>query len=269
MRRKTHRRPRSRTHHPTAQRGPIWLYGVHAALAALTNPARSRHRLLATREGLAAVEAGLADLPAEAQQAAGDVPSEVVPRDRIEALLPAGAVHQGLALETLPLAATSIEEITAIAAIRARASIVVLDRVSDPQNLGAVLRSASAFGAVGLVIPDRHSPAESGAVAKAASGALETVPLVRAANLARALDGLKQAGFWCVGLDSAAEQSLGAAELPDKAALVLGAEDTGLRRLTREHCDLLLRIPIGSAMESLNLSNAAAIALYEFARRGA
>ncbi len=245
----------------------VWLYGSHAVRAALVNPARAKRRLLATRDGLAALEANLARLSPNARCAAGQVASELVPRDRLEAVLPPGAVHQGLALEASPLPAAGFEDLMEAARPRARAAIVVLDRVADPQNLGAVLRSAAAFGASGVVIPDRHTPPESGALAKAASGALETVPLVRVANLARAMEQLKEAGFWCLGFDAAAEDSLAEADLPDKAALVIGAEGAGLRRLTRERCDLLLRVPIGPGAESLNLSAAAAIALWEFARQ--
>lgn len=238
-----------------------WLYGTHAVLAALANPRRRCLRLLTTREMTAAVRQTLAG------RAGPPVASEVVPRERIEAMLPPGAVHQGVALEADPLPAATVEQVIAAAAGDEQAVVVVLDRISDPGNLGAVLRSAAAFGATGVVIPDRHSPAATPAVAKAASGALETVLLARVPNLARALDGLKAAGFWCVGLDNAAATSLTDADLPDRTALVLGAEGSGLRRLTRARCDLIARIPISCTVESLNLSTAAAVALYEAARQ--
>ena len=239
--------------------GPQWLYGVHAVLAALANPLRHCRRIvLATRSGH--------DLEARVAAAAGAgrPPAEVRDRRDIERLLPPGAVHQGVALLADPLPEPRLEAVCRDAATAT--VVVVLDQATDPRNVGAVLRSAAAFGAVAVVVQRRHAPEITGALAKAASGAVETVPLVRVTNLARAMEDLKEWGFWCVGLDAGARHSIADAGLAGRVALVLGSEGEGLRRLTRERCDRLVRVPITGAVESLNLSNAAAIALYELAR---
>jgi 23S rRNA (guanosine2251-2'-O)-methyltransferase len=231
--------------------GPHWLYGAHTVRAALANPARAPRRLLATAEAARAL-------------VAPRVAVEVVDRTQIEAVVPPGSVHQGLALLADPLPELAVEDVACRADPRSVA--IVLDQVTDPQNVGAVLRTGAAFGAVGVVVHDRHAPPVTGALAKAASGALETVPLVRATNIVRALKTFKEAGFWCAGLAAEADRPLQGASFAPRAVLVLGAEDEGLRRLTRETCDVLLRIPTRGAMSSLNVATAAAIALYEFAR---
>jgi len=237
--------------------GALWLYGAHAVAAALANPARTPGRLLATKEAadrLAAEAPGVAATP------------EICDRNAIESVLPKDAVHQGVALSTGPLPYTALEDITETG--EDSCLLVVLDQVTDPQNVGAILRSAAVFGAAAVVLPERNAAPESGALAKAASGALEAVPLVRVSNLARALGTLKDAGFWRVGLEAGADQTIEAAPLDGRAALVMGAEGTGLRRLTREHCDLLVRLAMpANAVGSLNVSNAAAVALYEASRR--
>ena len=234
-------------------RSAIWLYGRHAVAAALANPARGRLRFLAENEAAAAFAAH---------------EPEIVERAVLRQVLPDGAVHQGLALLAEPLPDAGIDSLLSAAESRERAAAVVLDRVQDPRNVGAILRSAAALGALALVVPDRHAPPETGALAKAASGALERVPVIRAANLARALSEMKDGGFWCVGFDADSETELSPETLPDRCALVLGAEGRGLRRLTAETCDLLLRIPMARGAASLNVSAAAAIALYAHAQGG-
>ena len=194
-------------------------------------------------------------------------------RAEIEALLPPGAVHQGIALRVGALPAVSLGEALLGGAGLCdnggeRRVAVALDRISDPHNLGAIMRSAAAFGACAAIVTERHAPPASGVVAKSASGALEKVPLVRVTNLARALNELKESGFWVVGLDPRAETPLAGAAPQGDAAIVLGAEGGGLRRLTAERCDALCHVPTAPGADSLNVSNAAAVALYEL-RRGA
>ena len=175
-------------------------------------------------------------------------------------MVPADAPHQGVVIEVEPLEDIWLSDL--LSESPERAVLLVLDQVTDPHNVGAILRSAAAFGAIGIVTQDRHSPPESGALAKAASGALERVPWVRVVNLARALEEMAEAGFWRIGLAGDAKDDLKAALGPQRVALVLGAEGPGMRSNTREHCDALARLPISSTMESLNVSNAAAVALY-------
>lgn len=243
-------------------RGTIWLYGRHAVSAALLNPGRRCLRLVATEAALAELrrrDRGL-DRPGLAVEAGA--------REAVARLLPPGAVHQGAALAVTPLSPRALDEVCAPPSTAgARRTALVLDRVTDPRNVGAALRAAAAFDALAVIVPDRHAPGESGALAKAASGALEAVPLVRVANLARALATLKRHGFWCVGLDAAAPETLAAADPGGDVALVLGAEGAGLRRLTRERCDALARLAISVAVESLNVAAAAAVALYALADR--
>lgn len=253
------RPPRLERPEPAASGGRYWIYGLHAVEAALANRRRPCHRLVVADS-----------LGAEARDrmaAAGRAAVETKPRADLEALLPPAAVHQGVALQVSALEDAGIEAAWEGLPDGASAVVVVLDQATDPRNVGAVLRSAAAFGARAVIAQSRHSPDETAALAKAASGALERVPYVQATNLARALADLKENGYWCVGLDARAPQTLAQTDLSGRVALVLGSEGEGLRRLVKESCDLLARIPISGEMESLNLSNAAAVALYEVARR--
>jgi 23S rRNA (guanosine2251-2'-O)-methyltransferase len=238
------------------ENGPqnAWLYGWHTVRAALANPRRGAGRLLATPEAVARLRT---DFP--------DAAPETVDRAHLDALLPKGAVHQGIAFNAPPLGEMSLDEFLEDPA--EDALLVVLDQVTDPHNVGAILRSAAAFGAAAVIVHDRSTPPTTGVLAKAASGALDIVPLLRVGNLARALEALGREGFWRVGFDSDAEGLIADAPLDGRTALVLGAEGSGLRRLTREACDNLVRIPATGPLASLNVSNAAAIALYEAAQR--
>jgi 23S rRNA (guanosine2251-2'-O)-methyltransferase len=245
-----------------AEAGPsgVWLHGLHPVAAALANPARRLRRLLLTEEAEAALAARLpAGQPWRLAPERAD-------RARFATFLPEDAVHQGAALLADPLPPVPLDR----ALSHSEGPVLVLDHVTDPRNVGAILRSAAAFGAAATVLQDRHAPPETGALARAASGALELVPVVREVNLARALRELKEAGLWVVGLDAAAPVTLAQAAhglRGRRVALVLGAEGEGLRRLTRETCDELARLPIAPEVESLNVSAAAAVALYELARR--
>ena len=240
------RRKKSHQSHGTAYRPRLW--GKHAVAAALDNPQRKVLKAWATREA-----AGVMQFPADVAVTFADVAD-------LGRLVPHDAPHQGVVIEAEPLEEVWLDEILARAGDRA--ILLVLDQVTDPHNVGAILRSAAAFGAIGIVTQDRHSPPESGVVAKAASGALERVPWARVVNLARALEEIGEAGLWRIGLAGDADTDLKDALGPPRVALVLGAEGPGLRLNTREHCDALARLPISDAIESLNVSNAAAVALY-------
>ena len=195
-----------------------------------------------------------------------DVPVTLADVADLGRLVPHDAPHQGVVIEVEPLEDAWLDGL--LSGAGERAVLLVLDQVTDPHNVGAILRSAAAFGAVGIVTQDRHSPPESGALAKAASGALERVPWARVVNLARALEEIGDAGFWRIGLTGEADTDLKDALGPQRVALVLGAEGPGLRQNTREHCDALARLPISDAIESLNVSNAAAVALYAASSHG-
>lgn len=228
-----------------------WIWGVHATLAALANPARTVERLVASRNAAERLPKG--------------VSAEVLELEAIDRLLPPGAVHQGLAVRAPPL---EPDDLLAIALPLDGRPVLVLDSVTDPQNVGAIFRSAAAFGARAIVMQDRKSPPLTGALAKAAAGAIEIVPHARVVNIARAIEELAEAGYVTVGLEGEADMSLAKA-LDDlrPAAIVLGAEGKGLRDLVAKSCDVRARIPIAPDMESLNVSVAAAVALYEAARK--
>ena len=240
------RRKKSHQSHGTANSPRLW--GKHAVAAALDNPERKLLKVWATRDAAAFM------------QFPKDVPVTLAEAPDLGRLVPHDAPHQGVVIEVEPLEDVWLDEL--IGGSAERAILLVLDQVTDPHNVGAILRSAAAFGAAGIVSQDRHSPPESGVIAKSASGALERVPWTRVVNLARALEEMAEAGFWRIGLAGDAETELRDALGSPRVALVLGAEGAGLRPNTREHCDAIARLPITDAVESLNVSNAAAVALY-------
>ncbi len=233
--------------------GTVWLFGLHAVRSALLNPRRGKRRLIVTKNA--------ADRLSGAISEAGITP-EIADARRFSAPLDPGSVHQGAALEAPPLSWGKLED---VCRPEERSVVVLVDRVTDPHNVGAILRSAAAFGARAVIAPRRHSPAETGALAKAASGALERQPYIRVTNLAAAMESLRNMGYVFLGLDGEAETDLAeglARAKSQPVGFVLGAEDVGLRGKTKESCDLLARIGISCDSGSLNVSNAAAVALY-------
>ncbi|MCX7338867.1 MAG: 23S rRNA (guanosine(2251)-2'-O)-methyltransferase RlmB [Alphaproteobacteria bacterium] len=228
----------------------MYLYGYHPCRMALSNPMRKIQRVLLSQE------ATLDKLPP-----VGQAKVEIMDRHHLERLLPAGAVHQGIVLDVHPLEPHPIEFLED--ALSPNERIVVLDQVNDPHNVGAILRTSAVFGARALVMTDRHAPKESGALAKSACGALELVPRCVVNNLAQSIKELKAFGFWFVGFSEAGEKTLDQIDLNGRIALLMGGEGEGMRRLTKDLCDFHVRLATVPDFSTLNVSNAAAIALYE------
>ncbi|MBV7264574.1 23S rRNA (guanosine(2251)-2'-O)-methyltransferase RlmB [Erythrobacter ani] len=237
-----------------AASGYVRLWGRHPVEAALKNPDRQHRKLWATRDAIETLDG---ELPP-------DFPVEYAEVADLARLVAKDAPHQGLVLECEPLDGVFLDDVANADPTR---PVVVLDQVTDPHNVGAILRSAAAFGAACIVTQDRHAPPEGGVLAKSASGALETVPWVRVVNLARSLEELADAGYWRIGMAGEAEETLAVALPSGPVAIVLGAEGEGMRHNIAQHCDALARLPISSSIESLNVSNAAAISLYAVATR--
>lgn len=231
----------------------VLIYGRHPVELALQNPQRQIKALYAIK----GATDGLKIPPS----------LKVHPADHrsLENMVGRETVHQGLVAVCAPLPNADLNQVLRSLKDQERALLIVLDQVSDPRNIGAILRSAVAFHASAVIIPEAGSPHESGALAKTSSGALELIPLIKVANLARTLDTLKKNDFWCVGLDGYATQMITDSRLPKRCVLVMGAED-GMRRLTMENCDMVVKLPMNSAIESLNVSIAAAVAMYEWNR---
>jgi 23S rRNA (guanosine2251-2'-O)-methyltransferase len=242
--------PKPKPVRPPIGEGVAILYGWHTVAAALANPRRKIRKIFATENAAHRLASEGFTLP---------VTPEIVRPDAIAARLGPDAVHQGLLVEADILPALDIED------IEAEGTVLVLDQITDPHNAGAILRSAAAFAVKAIITTARHSPEATGVLAKSASGALDLVPIVTVQNLSRALTELKERGFLTVGLDSEGETELAAAKLREPLALVLGAEGKGLRQLTRATCDIRARLALPGAIKSLNVSNAAAVALYAVA----
>ncbi len=247
---------------PPSPSDGLWLYGKHAVLAALENPTRKIKRLIVTKRSVEQCQ----EILTKIHQDQRALTPEIVPIDTLEKFVPKASVHQGIILQTAPLPAIQLEDCCKTSESD-KNLILVMDQVTDPHNVGAIIRSAAAFGAKAIVTTDRHAPPESGPLAKSASGALEAVPWVRVTNLSRALDQLADMGYWRIGLDGYADQDIRDTNFGDNIVLVLGAEGKGIRKGTADHCDALVKLPISRTVESLNVSNAAAVALYEFSTK--
>ncbi|MBN8544205.1 MAG: 23S rRNA (guanosine(2251)-2'-O)-methyltransferase RlmB [Alphaproteobacteria bacterium] len=242
-----HQRPEHDQKRPATPTGSYWMVGWHAVLAALNNPERTVSRLLVT-------SSSAAELPRFER----NIRPETVEGKEIERVAGSDTVHQGIAALVHPLERDTLEP-----HLMGNGPLLILDQVTDPHNVGAILRSAAAFGATALILTKDHSAREASVMAKAACGALDIVPMIEVTNLAQAIRDIKDAGFWTLGLDGTGKRTLAESKPTGKLALILGAEGKGMRRLTAESCDELVKLPIDSRMESLNVSNAAAVALYQ------
>ncbi len=231
------------------------IYGRHAVLSALKNPKRRIQKLLITAENKSEIEAISPSLP-----------FSIIDKKDFNKILPEDAVHQGFALYCARLASYDIADLIEMAKDKKRCCILILDQVTDPQNIGAIIRSCAAFDTLGLVVQDKNSPLESGAMDKAAAGTIEFVPIARVTNLSRAIETLKENGFWVMGMDGYADTTIDKINKDGKIAIVMGSEGKGMRRLVQENCDSSIKLPISSNVESLNVSTAAAITLYELSK---
>lgn len=230
---------------------PLIIYGRHAVFTALKNPKRQVSKILCTKETAQEIQEHFSILP------------QIVDRKEIDKKLPPEAVHQGFALFCSRLPTYNIEDIINMAKEKDRCHILILDKVTDPQNIGAIIRSAVAFNTLALIVQDKNSPFESGAMVKASAGMIEHLPIARVTNLSRAIEQLKKAGFWTVGMDGYANNTIDQLDKTGKTAIIMGSEGKGMRRLVEENCDISVKLPISPLTESLNVATAAAIALYE------
>lgn len=231
------------------------IYGRHAVLSALKNPRRHIQKLLITAENRPEIE-----------KETPNTPYIITDKKEFSKILGDEAVHQGFALYCNRLETYDINDLIALSADKERCHILILDQVTDPQNIGAIIRSCAAFETLGLVMQDKNSPLESGAMDKAAAGTIEFVPIARVTNLNRAIESLKEAGFWVLGMDGYAKTTIDKINKSGKTAIVMGSEGKGMRRLVEENCDSSVKLPISPNVESLNVSTAAAIALYELSK---
>lgn len=232
-----------------------WIYGRHAVEAALKNPNRRIMRLICTKENSHILK-GL------------DINSKIMGNiDIARELGLKDVIHQGMAAYVAAIFVDNLNDVITQLKSQERSAVVILDQITDPQNIGAIIRSAAAFGAGAVILPKHNSPSESGAIAKASAGTIDQIPVVYIPNLANAIDQLKDAGYWIIGLDGEGIEPITKVSEFEKVAIVMGSEGSGMRRLTLDLCDLVARIDISNSVESLNVSNAAAVTLYEFNRK--
>ena len=251
-------KPQQRPEQGAEHQGPkarANLFGFHAVAAAWQNPARRIEALYLTDQA----EGGFADMIKVPQSVKRPAP-QIIDKKAMDRALPVGSVHQGIAAMVTPLEETSVQDLI-IAAADGPSLLLILDQVTDPHNVGAILRSACAFGASGVIMQRKHAPEMTGVLAKTACGALEHVPVAFETNLSRTIETLQEAGYFVAGLDERGED-IATYKPSQKTALVLGAEGPGMRPLVKDHCDILLRLPMAGPMPSINVSNAAAVALY-------
>ena len=233
-----------------ANKDQLIIYGRHAVLSALKNPNRHIQKLLISADNRPEIEKL-------------NIPYSIIDKKEFARILGEDAVHQGFALYCNRLKNYDITDLISLAEDKEKCHILILDQVTDPQNIGAIIRSCAAFSTLGLVMQDKNSPLESGAMDKAAAGTIEFVPIARVTNLSRAIESLKKAGFWVLGMDGYAKTTIDKINKSGKTAIVMGSEGKGMRRLVEENCDSSVKLPIAPNVESLNVSTAAAITLYE------
>ena len=235
-------------------------YGRHPVISAITNPQRTINSLFCTKENTE-------ELKNACIKAGRNVNLiKTIDKKDIEQMLPRDSVHQGFVAKVQPLPEYSIEEICNLAQEQKDCHILILDQVTDPQNIGAIIRSCVAFNALALIVQDKNSPPENGSMAKASAGMIEHLPICRVTNISRAIEQLKKAGFWTIGMDGYATTTISELKKGGKNAIIMGSEGKGMRRLVEESCDITVRLPISERVESLNVSTAAAIVLYEISK---
>ena len=231
------------------------IFGKHPVVSALNNPRRKLKGLYATKESWEEIASQVPSLRC---------PLNFINKNEFDKLAPAGSLHQNLILQVEHLKQPSIEDVIIEDELKDFSIIIILDQVSDPHNIGAILRSCAAFSASAVILPDHNSPKENNTIAKCAAGAIEQIPLISVTNITQTIKTLKESGYWVVGLDGNTDKTLNHQVFSSKIVVILGSEEKGMRKLTKENCDYIVKIPVSNKVESLNVSNAATIALYEY-----